>query len=171
MLAWIARVVRLLRAAGRLADLEHRLRTQDNRATAWPLYVVEQRERIYGLDPQWSDSDTGYIWQYQDDHSVYYETDLDLLAEHCMGLTEGRVDYDFAQIEGRDEVTLEDCEYEKIYYTVRWKFVCAHLTEEAADLYVEQNAHRLTQPRVYVTSQYRCHEWQDVMLLLGQEAH
>lgn len=168
MLAWIARVVRLLRAAGRLADLEHRLRTQDNRSTAWPLYVVEQRERIYGLDPQWSDSDTGYIWQYRDDSTVYYETDAELLDEHNL---EHSLDPKMAWPEYEDEVILGDCEYEKIYYTVRWKFVCAHLTEEAADLYVGQNAHRMTEPRVYVTSQYRCHEWQDVLLLLGQGAH
>lgn len=36
--------------------------------------------------------------------------------------------------------------------------VCAHLTEEAANLYIEQNRHNLREPRTYVKSAYRCHE-------------
>lgn len=36
--------------------------------------------------------------------------------------------------------------------------VCAHLTEEAANLYIEQNRHNLREPRTYVKSAHRCHE-------------
>ena len=46
-------------------------------------------------------------------------------------------------------------EYEALYIYVD---VCAHLTEEAANLYIEQNRHNLREPRIYVKSAYRCHE-------------
>lgn len=36
--------------------------------------------------------------------------------------------------------------------------VCAHLTEEAANFYIEQNRHNLREPRTYVKSANRCHE-------------
>ncbi len=38
-----------------LRDIRERIRTQDNDCTADQLFIVEQRERIYGLKPQWSD--------------------------------------------------------------------------------------------------------------------
>ena len=36
--------------------------------------------------------------------------------------------------------------------------VCAHLTREAAQLYIDQNKHNLKSPRIYVKSMNRCHE-------------
>lgn len=160
MLAWITRLFRLLRAAGRLADLEHRLRTQDNHATAWPLYVVQEQERIYGLDPEYADAMSTYIWQYRDDPEYFHETDDELRAEFP---DEPHRDWEPFTV----SVTMDGAVWEKIFYASRWRFVCAHLTEDAADTYIAQNRHNLTNPRVYVTSQHRCYEWHGVMQILG----
>lgn len=38
-----------------LLAISERLRTQDNRCTAEPMFCVQGRRRIYGMDPQWMD--------------------------------------------------------------------------------------------------------------------
>lgn len=166
MRAWFRRLYRWLKAARLLADLEQRLTTQDNRATAWPLYVVEEQERIYGLDHDYADGSDGYIWQYTDDWEYSHETDADLLAEHPDETWHDLSAWSTVAVETKDGQR-----YEKIYYVTRWKFVCAHLTEDAANEYVRLNRHNLNNPRIYVTSQHRCYEWQDVVRILGGASH
>lgn len=39
-----------------LADIGHRLRTQDNRMTAHPMFCVQEKRREYGYDPRWTDN-------------------------------------------------------------------------------------------------------------------
>lgn len=135
-----------------LAQLAKRLRTQDNCATAHPLYCVQEEERIYGMDPAYADEATMSIWSYVDDPEVSYDTDLELLQE-----------YDSKRkLSWRDQRVVFGPSrhvYERVYYVNRWQFVCAHLTEDAAELYIEQNSHNLKNPRIYVTSQHRCYEW------------
>ena len=92
-------------------------------------------------------------------------SDEELLAEHNLESEEPDVESLEANL--YDEVCLDGERYEKIYYLLRWRFVCAHFTEAAAEAYIVQNSHNLTDPRVYVTSQSRCYEWQDVMGILG----
>lgn len=36
------------------------LRTQDNRITENPMFCVQQKRRIYGLDPRWTDNTVWY---------------------------------------------------------------------------------------------------------------
>ncbi len=165
-LSWLRRLYRWLKAARLLSDLEQRLATQDNRATAWPLYVVEEEERIYGMDPEYAHEGTDYIWSYCDDPEYSHDTDGDLRAEHPDETWE---DLDSCSVMGVE--TKDGQRYEKIYYLNRWKFVCAHLTANAANAYIKQNRHNLRKPRVYVTSQYRCYEWQDVVRILGGIDH
>ena len=43
-----------------LLDISDRLRTQDNRCTAEPMFCVQEKKRDVGYDPQYSDGDT--IW-------------------------------------------------------------------------------------------------------------
>lgn len=42
-----------------LLAIGEQLRTQDNRCTANPMFVIQGLERKYGMDPQWSDN---YVW-------------------------------------------------------------------------------------------------------------
>lgn len=178
-LLWCLRAVRrvvhaaISAEASTLAMLEHRLRTQDNRATAWPLYLVQDEERIYGMDGQWAQEGTGYIWQDYDEPECTYDSDEELLAHHrdedeCFDHDDGDP---FSLEDGidpnSDRITIGSREYERIYYEKRWKFVSAHLTEAAAEAYIEQNRHNLKHPRVYVESQHRCWEWQHAVRFLG----
>lgn len=48
--------------------------------------------------------------------------------------------------------------------TRRWRLVNAHLTDVAADAYIQNNAHRHSgKLRSFVPSQYRCYEFNGVI--------
>jgi hypothetical protein len=46
--------------ATELQLIGERLRTQDNRITQNPMFCVQQKRRIYGLDPRWTDNTVWY---------------------------------------------------------------------------------------------------------------
>lgn len=136
-----------------LADLRNELKTQDNRITADPLFIVEVERRIYGMNEEWTDD---YIWVYSEDSGYSFEPDeiFDEIREDCKN------DPDLGELNLYDEeIDPEEWGYEECFYVTVMEFVSAHFTEKAADLYIAQNNHNLRRPRTYVTSQYRCHEW------------
>lgn len=105
-----------------MAQIGERLRTQDNRITADPIFLVEQEQRVYGIDQNYTD--------------------------------------DFEEIDG-----------EHVGYKIIWTFVTCCFTEAAANRYIKENRHNLKNPRTYVASAYRNHEWIAVreMLLASKE--
>lgn len=140
-----------------LDTLVHNLNTQDNRITADPLFLVEQKNRVYGVDPDYNTQ--GYIWVNEDDSSESYDTDEDLKA-HLLskGKPVEEIDWTFD-----DTIEIGETTYKKLHYHEYYEFVCAHFTEAAADRYIKLNRHNLNEPRTYVSSQYRCHEWNAVV--------
>jgi hypothetical protein len=155
------------------AEVRDRLWTQDNRCTGDPLFIIQQKRRMYGIESGWHDSATGYIWTDRDDPEYSFDSDADLLEHLNENLNEKDESLLTAEdLEDAIELSLHEVlqitghTYDKIYYQEVWEFVCAHFTEEAANIYVTQNAHNLKEPRVYVTSQYRCHEWNAVRRFL-----
>lgn len=100
-----------------LVSIGERLRTQDNRITADPIFLVQQQRRVYGVDHHYTD--------------------------------------DFEEIDG-----------ETVGYKTIWEFVTCCFTEAAADRYIAENAHNLTDPRTYVASAYRNREWIAVRAML-----
>jgi hypothetical protein len=65
-----------------LAALRTELQTQDNAATAHPLYCVFQKQRIYGLD---SDHAEHFVWLSPDDGDGRRETDEDAPGAERVG--------------------------------------------------------------------------------------
>lgn len=138
-----------------LADLANELNTQDNRITSHPLFIVEQEKRIYGMNGEQCD-DLEYIWVYSEDSEYTCEPDevCDQIREDCEN------DPDLGILNLHDEeIDPEEWGYEQWFYVTEMEFKSAHLTERAANLYITQNSHRMRNPRTFVTSQYRCHEW------------
>ena len=141
---------------GFLEKLGEALRTQDNRATAYPLFIVQEKVRILGIDKIY---DPDVIWQWKEDAEYQWDT----RAEALKALLEQPGD----QISNKTPTEAEFDDYiETIGYVDRWDFVCAHLTETAADRYIKQNRHNLKDPRIYVSSQYRCHEFNELIDLV-----
>jgi len=132
--------------------LRNELLTQDNRITAYPLFCVQQKRVIPGFSPDCTDL---YIYEWIDD------------PEYCWSTKEKAMEQLLK--DGYEEEDFED-KIEEIGCYEYWDFVTAHLTEKAAQLYIDQNKHNLTEPRIYVTSQYRCHEFNKVVeYLAGKE--
>jgi hypothetical protein len=134
-----------------LKKLAHELNTQDNRITANPLFCVEQKRRVYGLGHEYTDN---FIHQWKDDPGYFWETEKEALK----ALEEG----------GYGEENYDDY-IDKVGYYEYWDFVTAHLTEKAAQRYINENKHNLNEPRIFVSSQHRCHEFNDVVEYLKTE--
>ena len=142
-----------------LDELAHELRTQDNRITADPLFCVQQERIVWGIEEGRSDE---FMWFDKEDFEVCCG-DEDI-HEH---MREHDEENQLANLED-DEIDPEEHGYEKVWYIKYWDFVTAHFTEKAAQRYLAENAHNLNNPRVYVTSQSRCREWNAVREFLMQ---
>lgn len=114
------------------------LATQDNRITANPIFLVQQKRRIYGLE----ESDH-YIWVDECGEEVHDSDEI-------------------AQLDFKDEGGDLDEGYRKSYYRDEYVFVQPFFTEHGARSYIKINGHNLREPRIYVESGYRNEEWQTV---------
>lgn len=126
-----------------LPQIGERLRTQDNRITADPIFLVQELKRTYGID-------TGYdpkiAWLHDDE---------------------------YVEVDGTKFVELEDAYaesgednppgYRRVGYAETWEYVQPFFTEAAADAYIKAMRHRHSgQLRTYADSAYRNWEWQAV---------
>jgi hypothetical protein len=131
-------------------EMAQEIRTQDNACTAEPIYVVQQRKRMYGIDPDLCD-DGEVVW-------------LDCMNDHDEIEAE-----EAKKLEDTYNETLEVPEnYTRTGYMDTWEFVQPFFTKKGAEEYIEANRHRLTDPRIYVDSAYRNKEWQEVRNRLTQ---
>lgn len=114
------------------------IETQDNRATSEPIFIVEERRRLYGVDTDYTD-DTVWI-HVAGDHEEADENESE------------RLDRLAGDGEPDDDWTL-------VGYVDRWEFVTACFTEKACEDYIAANKHNLTDPRIYAATGYRNHEF------------
>lgn len=63
----IAEVRRLQALVAPLRDIATQVATQDNLATEGPIYLVQQRRRIYGMDPDYSDN---MVWIDEENNEI-----------------------------------------------------------------------------------------------------
>lgn len=125
-----------------LKAMGERIRTEDNRATGWPIYVVQRKRRVYGFDPDFGDEEST-VWL------------------HCDGpeaTAEERKPLDEA-FELYNDVPSE---WTRTSYQDTWEFVQPFFTEAGANEYIRLNKHNLGEARVFVESAYRNPEWQAV---------
>ncbi len=142
-----------------MGQIGERLRTQDNRITAHPIFEVQEQKRIYGIDTDY-DPKIAWLWA---DESVEVDARLAELAE---------VFYE----EYGEEPEVEDCGSDECFrakggketlrrvgYHEYWEYVQPFFTEAAAELYIKQNGHNHRgKLRIYASSAFRNHEWQAV---------
>lgn len=122
-----------------MTEIGERLRTQDNRITQHPLFVVQQRRRIYGAEDQLGED--GHEW---------YET-----AEW------ERIPVDeAAELERKFDIFREVPDgYTRVAYADTWEFVTACFTEQGCKDFIAVNGHNLKDPRIYADSGWRNAEW------------
>lgn len=132
----------------RVREISQRLRTQDNRCTDLPIFLVQAKRRIHGLDTQYSDD---VVWVDSDGNDADETLHKELEAK-----------YDETGDESLDG-------YTRTSYIDIWEFKTACLTEQGAKDYIAQMAHHLNEPRIYVESGYRNDEWRDVRAYLSND--
>lgn len=136
-----------------LESFEHELRTQDNRSTSDPIFMVQELCRTYGLDTQW---ETAVAW-IQSDY---------ILTKEAPG-----EDPSFDELEAEyDKTGNEPEDWTRTGYVEEWRHVQPCLTEKGAEEYIRINGHNHRgKLRVYAESGWRNYEWQLLRRLLGGE--
>jgi len=123
-----------------LLSIGENLRTQDNRITDAPMFVVQQKVRDYGYDDDYADN-WEWISQKNGDPAVINNprlaARLDRIWEHG------------------DQDCLKD-KYHRVGYRDRWEFVTACFTEQGCKDYLAQDRHNLgREVRIYAAGSYR----------------
>lgn len=101
-------------------DLGRRLLSQNNRATVHPIFLVQQKRRVYGFDPQYG-GDT--VWLHCDG--------AEATAEEAEELNE--------KLEDGEDPPGEWC---FTGFVDEWDFVQCFFTEDAANHFIEANRHK-----------------------------
>jgi len=126
-----------------LSAIGQRLRTQDNRCTQSPMFIVQERQS-FGVEPSEGDED---VWLDED----WSEVD----AETAARLNELGNEFEWDLTE---EQQAELKRHTKRGIKHFWEFRMAAFTEEGCKEYLRLNGHNLNKPRIYVESFHRCPE-------------
>lgn len=118
-----------------LAAIGHLIATQDNRITDQPMFLVQQKRRVYGFDPDYCDN---VVWlQSEHDYEEADEQEAERLASEY------------------HETCREPQGWVRTGYKDEWEFVTACFTEQGCKDYIDCNGHNLKEPRIYADGSYR----------------
>jgi hypothetical protein len=119
----------------RLKYIQQELKTQDNRYTADPIFLVQEKERIWGMDSEYVDD---YVW---------YNTE-----DQCEADEEEAKEFDRLD----DEIENIPSAWSKCWYFDKWIAVQSFFTEKAAQDYIDSQYYRHRgELRIYADSLYR----------------
>lgn len=128
----------------RLKELAAQVKSQDNACTAHPIFVVQQRRRIHGMDSNYSDQ---FEWI------------------HCEGGVADPEEHE--QFEAAYDDSLEEPDgWTRAHFVDVWESVQPFFSRADAEAYILRNRHNLCDPRIEVDSAYRNEEWQLIRALL-----
>lgn len=122
-----------------LQEISIQLKTQHNSYTTLPIYTVQQRRRMYGMDPDYGGE---VVWIYSDEGDEVDKVKADRLEEQYT----------------------ETCDIPEDYirtsYIDTWEYVTMFFTRKAAQEYIDKYHYNMNDPRIYVDSGYRNKEWE-----------
>jgi hypothetical protein len=127
-----------------MKEIGQRILSQDNRMTADPIFLVQERIEL-SCDEGCADA---FVWYRKDgDGERVDDETFEKLEE---------LDSAFFYEDGEQEFLNEHC---KIGIQYRWEYVMCAFTEEGANEYITLNGHRHKgKLRTYVDSLFRCPE-------------
>lgn len=130
-----------------ITEIGSLLKTQDNRITADPIFMVQERHRVYGLNPEFSDD-----CEWRDvDSGDYVPATPEQAPELDRLLSANLPTY------------IDDVEFDQIYYTDIWINVQPFFTEAAAQQWISNNQHNYERPlRIYAESAHNNPEWKAI---------
>ncbi len=133
-----------------IRSLSSSLHSQDCQCTADPIFIVEQKRIVAGLDVDYVDDPSEIVWCCED--RMYFAGD-----SH------------FKELETQyQEANLVPDEYMRTGFFKQWDFVQPFFTQAAADAFIAKHGHKFDgEFRVSVESAYRNEEWQQVAYWLA----
>jgi len=139
-----------------LNEIKERLNTQDNRATANPIFVVYDWEKV--PCPEGYTDDCVYLHD-GDEIGTTKEEVIKFCKENDIKLPDDIEEMDYwnfdSWIGDQEELT-------KWYYQKVRRFVNVFFTEEAAQRFFDANHYHYSEPHIYVNSLWRNPEMQAV---------
>lgn len=128
-----------------IEEIGERLRTQDNRITADPMFLVQELKRHYGIDTDYSDD---IAWRSAEYDEVSPAKSKKLEAKYRAGCSVPN-------------------EYTRTAYRDEWTYVMCFFTEAAADFYIKTKSHHHNgKLRTYAGSAHDNPEWKAIRKLL-----
>jgi len=124
-----------------LREISQSLKTQDNRITDQPIFIVEEKRRIYGFAQGYSDD---YTWVNPDND---YDEPSELEAK---------------RLDKLDKSGRTFGSWEKVYYKDEWHFITACFTEQGCKDYIKANGHNHKELRIYAHGSYRNEEYRTI---------
>lgn len=121
-----------------LQQIGNEILTQDNRTTEAPIFIVQEKVRIWGLDSAYSDE---YRWINPGNEGEEAEPGMSI------GLDE------------QEHMGEDTTPWEKVYFEDRWEFVTACFTEAGCKAFIEADGHNHKELRIYAAGSYRNAEW------------
>lgn len=123
-----------------LSDIGNLIRTQDNRITDCPLFIVQKKVRDYGYDPRHTDD---HCWLDEEGDEVSPAKARKLEAKY-------------------DDTLEEPAGYTRTAYRDRWEFVTACFTEQGCKNFLKLDGHNHGETRIYAAGSYRNEEYRTV---------
>lgn len=126
--------------------------TNDTGGTADPIYMVQEKRRIYGVDLDYTEHTQ---WVEKENSETFFDTEeeRDSYIAECK----------------EDDPESDPPEFREVGYIDIWVHIQPFFTRQGAERYIAENAHNLNEPRVYVESAYRNKEWQAIRSLLVED--
>lgn len=136
-----------------IAEIQRELKTQDNYGTGHPVYCVEKRYKLYGMDMDYSD-DVVWMGPADDPIEVTDPKKIEILDKLWEEDDEDSI-VPFGDEEWPEEICLKN--YFKTAYTIQKEHLQTFFTEKAAKEYIENNKHNFRRAELvmYVDSVYR----------------
>ena len=152
----------------RLVEIGENIRSQDGRATSHPMFVVEQKRRVFGFTSGYSGEYEWYRAGSGDEYSAE-GTPMNDWLEARADPWEDDIEAPQELPDGFDEDDWRPGLWSKLRYRDHWEFVTACFTEKSCDDYLRINKHNLGETRIVVYSGWRNQEWQDIREFLADE--
>jgi DNA (cytosine-5)-methyltransferase 1 len=131
-------------ASPELRRIGELLRTQDNRYTDQPMFIVQQKRRITGIDTDYCED---IVWMNSEDE--YAEASEE----------------EAARLEGEYQAGTRSQGmggWTRTGYMDQWEFVTACFTEQGCKDYLRLDGHNLKETRIYADGSYRNNEFRAV---------
>lgn len=126
----------------KMKEIGQLIKTQDNRITDQPIFIVQRKIRDYGYDPAYVD-DVVWIDEYND----YVEASPE--------------EHEAMEIKYRDGDEIPNG-WSRTGCRDRWEFVTACFTEQGCKDYLRLNGHNLGETRIYAAGSYRNEEFRTI---------